>query len=216
MKLQYITDNKFIWVHIISDVSDSPSYDFRKENIELSNKDQSGLAAFSRDRTIDLDLPVVVVSKSPMPTESPTVTAAVTETATATPDKSATETPAVQPDKTPTAAGNKILTAVPTYKVVSNSETATLAVDFVTPTPTIVVISKIDSKKYAREQMIAMVYEQSKTSDKWLPFIPMPMFGGFLLRRDRKYLSKTLRKLLGIDDDEDDEDYKSVKPVLPT
>ena len=195
---------------------DVVAYDFRKENIELSNKDQSGLAAFSRDRTIDLDLPVVVVSKSPMPTESPTVTAAVTETATATPDKSATETPAVQPDKTPTAAGNKILTAVPTYKVVSNSETATLAVDFVTPTPTIVVISKIDSKKYAREQMIAMVYEQSKTSDKWLPFIPMPMFGGFLLRRDRKYLSKTLRKLLGIDDDEDDEDYKSVKPVLPT
>ena len=54
--------------------------------------------------------------------------------------------------------------------------------------------------------MFALAYANNNRPDRWLPFASMPILGGFVLSRDYRSLSKSLRKLLGLDDEDDEEE----------
>lgn len=148
----------------------------------------------------------------------PTGSGKASPTAEFTPAQTATKIPTVQPDRTPTAVRTKTPTATATSTIQSGFGKATPAVDLPTTAPQTGEISRnsvpngVDSRKNEKERMFALAYANNNNShDRWLPFASMPILGGFVLSRDYRFLSKSLRKLLGLDDDEEDDDKEKRK-----
>lgn len=198
--------------------ADIVAFDFRTEDLKLSVGDQTGLATFGRDRTVDLKLPETNVSTNPTPSVSPTESPTVTATGTSTPDNKTAVTSGTgtaEPDKTPTIQPS------PTFSpVITATNTATFTATF-TPTPTNTTeaptstytptstataptgeISAINKSIGETQKIYALGYGND-SSNKWLPLAGAPMFAGFvqsvsLLKKEE-------------DDDEEDKDGKKKK-----
>ena len=166
--------------------ADVVAFDFRAEDIELSKNDQTGLATFSRDRTIDLDLPEAIVSMGSTTVSSPTATA----------------TPESIKSSTFTATATKDATAVVSKTAVFDA-TATPLVDVITKTPQ----TSSEIKKSQRDAVKASLDFNERFTGSNLSFMaPMFLAAGPIIE-----FGSGLKFLNSADDEEDDEEKKETK-----